>query len=319
MSLPPFLGFSILISKASIYTKKKKKHPEWQLGTRMCWPLLSEHTAAKESGIFIYSFISVRATWLSRWGICVLLKGTLKGFKPRCVVMGQSFQPLVCPAASSLAAFKWKSLFRHTEEPFPFPTPEHKSRRCKSRKVSVLAVNRSRHNLHCIFWQNIILHAQTAIASFISKLILLQRVHSVHLGWRGGGLQYSRGQSGRGEDKLWRCFGGERMSAGTQRGRRGRRTESREWLRRADRWIEVTEGQMNMQSGPRVLVLLPSDSTNHPQMVREGEGERGQEGEENNMENGVRMRAGSAQDKDWELFVELCDASAEMIRGSQCQ
>lgn len=177
----------------------------------MCWPLLSEHTAAKESGILIYSFISVRATWLSRWGICVLLKGTLKGFKPRRVVMGQSFQPLVRPAASSLAAFKWKSLFRHTEEPFPSPTPEHKSRRCKSREVSVLAVNRSRHNLHRIFWQNIILHAQTAIASFISKLILLQRVQSVHLGWRvGGGCSTVGDRAGEGEDKLWRCSAGGR-------------------------------------------------------------------------------------------------------------
>lgn len=73
-----------------------------------------------------------------------------------------------------------------------------------------------------------------------------------------------------------------------------------------------------MQSGPRVLILLPSDSTNHPQMVQEGKGEGGQEGEVNNG-NRVRMRAGSKQDKDWELFVEICDACAEMIRGSQCQ
>lgn len=241
MSLPPFLGFSILISKASIYTKKKKKHPEWQLGTRMCWPLLSEHTAAKESGIFIYSFISVRATWLSRWGICVLLKGTLKGFKPRCVVMGQSFQPLVCPAASSLAAFKWKSLFRHTEEPFPFPTPEHKSRRCKSRKVSVLAVNRSRHNLHCIFWQNIILHAQTAIASFISKLILLQRVHSVHLGWRGGGGCSTVGDRA----------GEGRINCGGVRGGEDERWHTERTQRKADREQRVTAASRSVNRSNR--------------------------------------------------------------------
>lgn len=70
-------------------------------------------------------------------------------------------------------------------------------------------------------------------------------------------MQYSRGQKGRGEDKLWRCSG-ERMRAGTQRGH-GQRAER-----------EGTEGQMNMQSRPRVLFLLPSDSTNHPQMMRDG-------------------------------------------------
>ena len=31
--------------------------------------------------------------------------------------------------------------------------------------------------------------------------------------------------------------------------------------------MEGTEGQMNMQNGQRVLILLPSDSTNHPQML----------------------------------------------------
>lgn len=35
-----------------------------------------------------------------------------------------------------------------------------------------------------------------------------------------------------------------------------------------------------MPSGPRVLLWLPSDSANHPQMLREGRGEEGRGREE---------------------------------------
>lgn len=65
----------------------------------------------------------------------------------------------------------------------------------------------------------------------------------------------------------------------------------------ADRSIEGKEGQMNMQSGPCVLFWLPSDSTNHSQMLREGRGEdgRGRKEETGQKEqqygNRVRRRA----------------------------
>lgn len=72
-----------------------------------------DDTAAKKDGctFTFYSLISLRGTWLGRWGIGVLLKGTLMGFKAECVVMGQTLQPPVCPSTCSLTALKWKFVF----------------------------------------------------------------------------------------------------------------------------------------------------------------------------------------------------------------
>lgn len=138
--------------------------------------------------------------------------------------------------------------------------------------ASVLAVNRSRHNLHCIF----LAEYHTACANGHS-LVHLKVNFTTEGSLSPSGME--RRSAGRGSTVGDRK-GEERINCGGVRGGGGgggehwhgerTRTESRERPRRAARWIEGTEGQMNMQSGPRVLFLLPSDSTNHPQMLREG-------------------------------------------------
>lgn len=221
VSLSPFWLFYIDIWSEHLENTKNE--------VLSCVGLSCQITQLLKKWIFLYSFISFSATWLSRWGIWVLLKGTLIGFKHRCAVMGQSLQLLDCPAASPFAVFKEEISFWHQEELFVFSHQSINWESSKSQKV--LAVNRSRHNLHCIFGRiSYCVHKKSKPRSSQSKFYY-RFIQSI---WDGEEerreVQYIRGQKGRGEDKLWRCSG-ERMNAGTQRGWRESRQRAEKHCR----------------------------------------------------------------------------------------